>query len=35
VREKLRDRVHAGDVRVGAAESGWWHTTAVSGEETP
>ena len=22
-------------LRVGAAESGWWHTTAVSGEETP
>jgi 5-methylthioadenosine/S-adenosylhomocysteine deaminase len=35
VREKLRDRVRAGGVRVGAAESGWWHAAAVSGEETP
>jgi cytosine/adenosine deaminase-related metal-dependent hydrolase len=25
VRQKLRERVHSGAVRVGAAESGWWH----------
>ena len=30
VREKLRSRVRAGDVRVGAAESGWWHTARPS-----
>jgi cytosine/adenosine deaminase-related metal-dependent hydrolase len=35
VRQKLRDRVRAGAVRVGAAESGWWHTAATSREETP
>ena len=35
VRGKLRDRVRAGDVQVGAAESGWWRPAAVSGEETP
>jgi 5-methylthioadenosine/S-adenosylhomocysteine deaminase len=28
VRQKLRDRVRAGGVRVGAAESGWWQTTS-------
>ena len=36
VREKLRDRVRAGSVQVGAAESGWWQTSASdAGEETP
>jgi cytosine/adenosine deaminase-related metal-dependent hydrolase len=33
VREELRDRVRAGAVRVGAAESGWWQTAATSREE--
>ena len=36
VRKKLRDRVRAGTVQVGAAESGWWQTSASdAGEETP
>jgi len=35
VREKLRDRVRAGGVQVGAAESGWWHTASAPGEGTP
>jgi len=35
VREKLRARVRAGGVRVGAAESGWWQTATAPGEETP
>ncbi len=35
VREKLRARVRAGGVQVGAAESGWWHDAASPGEETP
>jgi 5-methylthioadenosine/S-adenosylhomocysteine deaminase len=36
VRKKLRDRVRAGAVQVGAAESGWWQTpTSDAGEETP
>jgi cytosine/adenosine deaminase-related metal-dependent hydrolase len=34
VREKLRDRVREGAVRVGAAESGWWHTASQTREET-
>ena len=33
VREKLRARVRAGGVQVGAAESGWWHDAAGPGEE--
>jgi cytosine/adenosine deaminase-related metal-dependent hydrolase len=32
IREKLRARVRAGGVQVGAAESGWWHP-AGPGEE--
>jgi len=35
VRQKLRDRVRAGGVQVGAAESGWWHTAGAPGEGTP
>ena len=35
VRETLRDRVRAGGVRVGSAESGWWQTAAAPREETP
>jgi len=36
VREKLRERMRAGSVQVGAAESGWWQTpTSDAGEETP
>jgi 5-methylthioadenosine/S-adenosylhomocysteine deaminase len=35
VRQKLRDRVRSGAVKVGAAESGWWHTATGRGEETP
>ncbi len=35
VRVKLRDRVRAGGVQVGAAESGWWQTAAAPGEGTP
>ncbi len=34
VREKLQDRVRTGAVEVGAAASGWWHTTPVHREET-
>src|SRR5450756_3807 len=34
-REKLRDRVRAGGVQVGAAGSGWWHTASAPGEGTP
>ncbi len=35
VRKQLRSRVRAGNVQVGAAESGWWQTTgAEAGEET-
>jgi cytosine/adenosine deaminase-related metal-dependent hydrolase len=35
VRETLRERVREGAVRVGAAESGWWHPAAgAAGEET-
>src|SRR5659263_268744 len=33
VREKLRDRVRAGSVQVGAAESGWWQTSASDAGE--
>jgi len=32
VREKLRARVRAGGVQVGAAESGWWHTAGPEEE---
>jgi hypothetical protein len=35
VRQKLRDRVRAGGVQVGAAGSGWWQTAAAPGEGTP
>jgi len=35
VRQKLRDRVRAGGVQVGAAESGWWQTASAPGEGTP
>jgi hypothetical protein len=34
VRQKLRDRVRSGAVRVGAAESGWWHPAVAPGEES-
>ena len=34
VRQKLRHRVHSGAVRVGAAESGWWHPAAPTREES-
>jgi 5-methylthioadenosine/S-adenosylhomocysteine deaminase len=33
VRQKLRDRVRSGAVRVGAAESGWWHPASAPREE--
>jgi cytosine/adenosine deaminase-related metal-dependent hydrolase len=33
VREKLQDRIRTGDVEIGGAESGWWHTPAVQREE--
>ena len=33
VRGKLRARVREGGVRVGAAESGWWHTAPGHAEE--
>ncbi len=32
VREQLRSRVRAGNVRVGAAESGWWQTAVADDE---
>ena len=36
VRERLRDRMRAGSVQVGAAGSGWWQTpTGDAGEGTP
>ena len=34
VREKLRERVREGAVRVGAAASGWWHSADQPREET-
>ncbi len=33
VREKLQARVREGRVRVGAAESGWWHPATDDGAE--
>jgi 5-methylthioadenosine/S-adenosylhomocysteine deaminase len=30
LRAKLQARVRGGDVRVGAAESGWWHTASAN-----
>jgi len=35
VRTKLQARVHGGGVRVGAAESGWWHTAPASHPREP
>jgi cytosine/adenosine deaminase-related metal-dependent hydrolase len=34
VRQKLRERVRSGEMRLGAAESGWWHPAAATREES-